>query len=73
MHGLQKGSKKHRIIEAIPYDEWIKASDVEAKTGIKAHSVGALINHYLLNVSIERRQIRLHGGKLYEYRRIVNV
>lgn len=65
-----KGSKIRKILEAIPDDSWVKASDVEEKTGISAHSVGAIISQHLLYELVERRSVRLNGGGCYEYRRL---
>ncbi len=65
-----KKSKVRRILEAIPVDGWVKASDLEEKTGISAHSVGALVNHYLVSKFVERRKTQRTrgGGDFYEYR-----
>jgi len=56
--------------KAIPADEWVKASDVEEKTGLSAHSVGALITYHLLNELVDMRHTRKYEGGHYEYRRL---
>jgi len=62
-----KRSKVRRILEAIPEDSWVKASDIEEKTGIHARSVSGIISEHLLYVFVERRKTR-SGGSCYEYR-----
>lgn len=64
--------KLERILEAIPTDDWVTASDVEAKTGISAHSVGAFISQRL-NTYVERRFTRFQTGGCYEYRRRISI
>jgi len=63
-------SKVDRILEATPADEWVKAADVEEKTGLSAHSVGALIAYHLLNELVDRRHTRKYERGHYEYRRL---
>ncbi len=65
-----KRFKIRKILEAIPDDSWIKASDVEERTGICAHSVGLLVKYYLASKFVERRKKIIRGeGEFYEYRR----
>ncbi|GAH71608.1 unnamed protein product [marine sediment metagenome] len=66
-----KRSKSRRILKAIPVDGWVNASDIEEKTGISTHTVGAFISHYL-NTSVEKRKTQrtYGGGDVYEYRRL---
>ena len=45
-------------VEAIPADGWVKAADVEEKTGLSAHSVGAL---YQLHNEISKKEDNLHN------------
>lgn len=63
-----KRSKIMKIRDAIPDDSWVKASDIEEKTGIGARSVGGIISEYLLYAVVERRSVRVNGGSCYEYR-----
>ncbi|GAH10800.1 unnamed protein product, partial [marine sediment metagenome] len=42
----RKGSKADRILEEIPDDSWIKASDIEEKTDIRARSVSGIISEH---------------------------
>ncbi len=64
----RKGSKVRRILEEIPDDGWVRASDIEEKTGIRARSVSGIISEHLLYVVVERRSVRVNGGSSYEYR-----
>ena len=63
-----KGSKVGRILEVIPDDRWVKASEIGEKTGISAHIVGGIISQHLLYDIVERRSVRVNGGSCYEYR-----
>ncbi len=63
-----KGPKVRRIREAIPDDGWVRASDIEEKTGISSRSVSGIISEHLLYDFVERRSVRLNGGDCYEYR-----
>ena len=64
----RKESKVGRILEAIPDDSWVKASDVEEKTGLSAYEIGGIISECLLYDVVERRSVRVNGGDCYEYR-----
>lgn len=64
----RKGSKIDRILEAIPDDGWVRASDIEEKTGIRKRSVSGIISEHLLHDFIERRPVRVTGANCYEYR-----
>lgn len=50
---LVHGTLAERILEAIPYEEWVTASEVAAETGISSHVVDTLISQRLLNVHVE--------------------
>ena len=64
----RKGSKVKRILEAIPDVSWVKASDIEEKTGLSGHEIGAIISEHLLYDVVERKSVRVNGGSCYEYR-----
>ena len=64
----RKGAKVRRILEAIPDDGWVRASDMEEKTGLSAYEIGGIITMYLLYDVVERRPVRVNGGSCYEYR-----
>ena len=64
----RKGPKVMRILEAIPEDSWIRASDMKEKTGLNSHEIGCIISEYLLYDFVERRPVRVNGGSCYEYR-----
>ena len=63
-----KESKVERILKVIPDDHWVRASDIEEKTGINAQKIGGFISEHLLYVFVERRKTRMSGGGCYEYR-----
>jgi len=57
------------ILEAIPFDEWISASEIAEKTGLSPQAVGIIIQKNLLPVYVERRQGDLSPNYVYEYKR----
>ena len=63
----RKESKVRRILEAIPEDSWVRASDIEEKTGIGSRIVGGIISKQLLYDVVERRSVRVNGGSCYEH------
>jgi len=64
----------NRILDAIPYDEWVTASEISSKSGIGSHKLALIISERLLNVDVERRKpTTSERGKFYEYRRIERI
>ncbi|HUW46782.1 MAG TPA: hypothetical protein VMW50_13415 [Dehalococcoidia bacterium] len=64
-----KESNIRTVLEAIPDDSWVKASDIEKKTDLSVHEIGGIISQNLLHVFVERRKTSINGGAFYEYRR----
>ena len=64
-----KASNIRKVLEVIPNDNWVKASDIEKKTDLSVHEIGGIISHNLLYVFVERRKTSINGGAFYEYRR----
>lgn len=70
MRGFRSGIS-NRILDAIPYDEWVTASEISSKSGIGSIKLALIISERLLNVDVERRKpTTSERGKFYEYRRI---
>ena len=67
----RKGPKVGKILKAIPDDSWVKASDIEEKTGLSAYEIGAIISEHLLYDVVERRSVRVNGGDCYERARAI--
>uniref|UniRef100_A0A6M3LWX7 Uncharacterized protein n=1 Tax=viral metagenome TaxID=1070528 RepID=A0A6M3LWX7_9ZZZZ len=63
-----RGSNIRKILEAIPDDNWIKASDIAKKIDLSVHEIGGFISHNLLFEFVERRKTSINGGAFYEYR-----
>ena len=73
MEGNNKLSKdlvRKMILELIPYDEWIIASDIAEKLEIESSVVARIISRDLLNVYVERKNIWRNRGNIYIYRRL---
>ena len=57
------------ILEAIPYDEWIRAGEIADKTGMSPQAVGIIIRRNLFPVHVDRRKGGLSPHSVYEYKR----
>jgi len=71
MMKIKKNSISGMILDALPYDEWVTASEISSKIGAGSHKIALIIKQRLLNVDVERRKPTIRErGKFYEYRRI---
>jgi len=66
---MRMTAKSKRILEAIPFDKWVKASDMEEKTGLSSHEIGAIISQDLSSKLVDRRHTRELNRGHYEYMR----
>ena len=57
-----------KIIEAIPFDDWISSIDISRRTGIRSQSVGIIISHNLFDLNVERK--KEGESKIFVYRRL---
>lgn len=76
MKGNNKPSKdliRKMILDTIPYDEWIFASDIAEKLELSSSVVACVISRDLLNVYVERKNIWHNRGNVYSYRRLNRV
>jgi len=76
MEGNNKLSKSlvhEMILDTIPYDEWIFASDIAEKLELGSSVVARVISRDLLNVYVERKNIWNNRGNVYIYRRLNRV
>ncbi len=77
MKGNNKLSKDlvHKmILDNIPYDEWILASDIAKKLELRSSVVARIIRRDLLHVYVERKNIKnKYRGNTYIYRRLNRV
>lgn len=62
-----------RILDTIPYDGWVLASEIAAKLGVGSHRVGNIIGRKLLYVEVERKPMKDNKETPYLYRRIKHV
>lgn len=60
----------HRILETIPYDDWMPASEIASKIGEKSIDVAWIINRKLLNKYVERKRLSEKYISPYLYRRL---
>ena len=76
MEGNNKLSKdlvRKMILDIIPYDEWIFASDIAEKLELGSSVVARVISRDLLYVYVERKNIWNNRGNVYIYRRLNRV
>ena len=70
------GLKSKKILDAIPFNMGITASEIFDKTGISSKTVGQLISNQLINSHVTKKKIidkKWAYGSIYEYKRIVHV
>ena len=73
MVDLSRRKTIEKVLEAIPYDQWVSAAEIATVVGISPHVVGALIGPCLLGVYVERRRVSPRIGWKYSYRRLRRV
>ena len=57
-----------KILEAIPFDEWVSSRDISRRIGIRPQRVGIIIKNNFLNVHVERK--KKYNSKIFVYRRL---
>ena len=67
---LSKDLVRKMILDNIPYDEWILASDIAKKLELRSSVVARIIRRDLLNVAVERKNMENNKRKIYIYRRL---
>lgn len=71
---LSRDSVRKMILDAIPYDGWVLASDIAEKLGLRSSVVSRVISVDLLHVYVERKKMEKDNrGNLYSYRRLNRV
>jgi len=45
-----------KILEAIPFDDWVSSRDISRRIEIRPQSVGIIIRNNLLNIHVERKK-----------------
>ena len=69
-NNLRKDVVRKMILNSIPYDEWVIASDLAKKLDLGSSAVARIISRELLNVSVERKIIKNKRVNVYVYRRL---
>jgi len=69
-NNLSKDFVRKMILDTIPYDEWILASDIAEKLELRSSVVACIISRDLLNVEVERKNIWNNRRNVYIYRRL---
>jgi hypothetical protein len=71
--GLETGGRgllSERILEAIPYDEWISSREIADRIGVGTRIVAQMIRYRLLYVYVERKPMKPGVILAYVYRRL---
>jgi hypothetical protein len=63
-----KGWLANKILEAIPFDDWVSSSGISRMIGIRSQNVGIIISNSLLTVHVERK--KEGKSKIFVYRRL---
>jgi len=58
-----------KVLEAIPYDDWMLASEIALNLGERSIDVAWIISNKLLNKYVERKPLRNKQASPYIYRR----
>jgi len=64
------GRRKRKILEAIPFDDWISPAKLAEKTGMSPQAVGIIISKSLIPVFVEKKDIGVPKIGTFVYRRI---
>ncbi len=63
------GSRKRKILEAIPFDDWISPAKLAEKTGMRPQAVGIIIGKCLMPAFVEKKDIVVPKIGTFVYRR----
>ncbi len=65
-----RGGRKRLVLEAIPYDKWVRAGEIASKVGITPKAVGIIISWHLTPSHVEMKEIDdpKPGTKVYKRR-----
>ena len=66
---IHSKSRANIVLEAIPYDEWVSASDIATKVDFNSHVVGQIIANRLINIFIDRKPENAMLGIPFVYKR----
>ena len=64
------GRRKRKILEAIPFDDWISSAKIAEKTGMSPHVVGIIISNSMIPVFVEKMDLGVPKIGTFVYRRI---
>jgi len=52
-----RGARKRLVLEATPYDKWVRAGEIASDVGLTPRNVGIIINRYLIPSHIKKKEI----------------
>ncbi len=58
------------ILNVIPYNEWVLASEIARKLELGSHKIAIIISRDLLHVEVDRKPMDTKHGAPYVYRRL---
>ena len=57
------------VLEAIPYDKWVRAGEIASKIGLTPKGVGITISWHLLPYYVEKKVIEGSKPRIVVYKR----
>ena len=67
------GGRKRLILEAIPYDRWVRAGEIASKVGLTPRNVGIIISWHLLPYHVEKREVDDPLPRTNVYKRCLHI
>ncbi len=68
-----RGGRKMLVLEAIPYDKWVSASEIASKIGLTPKCVGIIISWHLIPYHVEKREIDDPKPRTKVYKRCTRI
>ncbi len=69
----KRGGSKMLVLEAIPYDRWVRAGEIASKIGLTPKSVGILISWHLTPSHVEKKEVEGSTPRIYVYKRCQHI
>ena len=68
-----RGGRKRLVLEAIPYDRWVRAGEIASKVGLTPTSVGIIISWHLIPDHVEKREVEDSKPPSFVYKRCEHI
>ncbi len=61
------------VLEAIPYDRWVRAGEIASKVGLTPRCVGIIISWHLLPYHVEKKEVEGSKPRIKLYKRRLHI